>query len=89
VFSKSFHSIIEGYSKDRAGSSYIQRGDYEVLREEGNEVLDRRCFRGAITAGNKLEISIVIKSVTSTRCPRCESLNFSIDGSWKIWYVEC
>lgn len=81
--------MIRGYSVDRIGQTYIERGDYQIVRPECNQTVDRSTFAKAVKEGDVFEMSVILKSQTKAReeCPRCSHANaYSLsEGSWIRW----
>lgn len=62
---------MQGYCVDRIGQAYIERGDYQIVRPESNQRVDRSAFAKVVKEGDVFETSIVLKYQTKTRgeCP--------------------
>lgn len=86
-----FNYIIIGYAKDRPGSRFIERGDYEVIRSQDNQTVSRSKLANMVDSGMILEMSIVKREVTVLRkdkeeCPRCGRINSGIANyDWVEW----
>jgi hypothetical protein len=53
--------VIQGYCVDRIGQTYIERGDYQIVRPESDQTVDRSAFAKVVKEGNVFETSIVLK----------------------------
>ena len=80
---------MNGYCKDRVGSCFIERGDYQVLRAEDSQVIGPSEFATTVKSGMVLELSIVMHQTTSYQeeCPRCGHINSGLIASeaWVVW----
>jgi hypothetical protein len=89
---KDFDYVINGYCKNRIGDSFIERGDYQVVRAEDTRVINPSEFAAKVKSGMKVEISIVLRrnadfKDAKTRCPRCRYMNFNVASisDWIEW----
>ncbi|KAF8970346.1 hypothetical protein BDZ97DRAFT_1790928 [Flammula alnicola] len=91
---EAFHYVVKGYCKNRIGQSYVERGDYQIIRPESNQIIRRSDFARIVKDGEMVEISIILRSHPAIeedegRCPRCAHLNTHApsDGGWIRWSV--
>lgn len=94
VSCQGFNNIINGFCKDRAGSSFIERGDYKLIRPEDSQVIDPSEFLGTVVSGMVLEMSVIMRQESSCgnskdKCPRCHHINLNLvgNGGWIEWKV--
>jgi len=92
---KDFNNIINGYCKNRAGSGFIERGDYRLIRSEDSQVISRSRFASTVVSGTTLEMSIVVRQESASggekeKCPRCRHINLKSAGNsrWIEWKVS-
>ncbi|KDR80918.1 hypothetical protein GALMADRAFT_241464 [Galerina marginata CBS 339.88] len=78
-----FHHILQGFSRNRIGQRYVDQGDYEIVRPDNDQVIDRSDLC-KVKAGETIEISIVLLIIDQhpRRCPRCSRLNSVSEGGW-------
>lgn len=81
--------MINGYCVNRIGQAFIERGDYQIVRPENNQIIDRFGFAKAVKEGDIFEMSVILKSQEKTRekCPRCSHANAcsSPEDGWIRW----
>ncbi|KAJ7246816.1 hypothetical protein B0H12DRAFT_754881 [Mycena haematopus] len=72
----------------RAGASYVERGDYSIVREDGSFIV-RRKFARTVKAAMLLEISVLQRQLRSrsdtiqnTRCPDCGTQATATENGW-------
>jgi len=87
IVQQSFHYVVTGYCRDRIGQSYIERGSYQIVQPDNDEVIDRSAFSQTVKEGQTFEMSIILRSKNAIeddkRCPRCSHLNtHALFGSW-------
>ncbi|KAF7333473.1 hypothetical protein MVEN_02363500 [Mycena venus] len=82
--------ILKAHLHDRpdAGSRYIQRGDYNIVSQEG-VIMSPLQFARKVRPGSRFDMSI-LKRIASKpagqKCPNCDHTNpDSADGSW----IDC
>jgi hypothetical protein len=84
---KDFHYIIDGHCKNRPGRRFIERGDYEVMRD--GQTINPSELASNAQPGAVLEMSIILRTTTALQeqCPRCGYLNSDVvaNSGW----VEC
>jgi len=95
LVSQGFDHIIKGYFKNRAGSDYVERGDYHILRAEDNQTIASSELGRTVKAGMLLEMSIIMRQTTplkahETKCPRCHHTNSDamLINGWVEWKVS-
>ena len=81
--------MINGYSANRIGQAYIERGHYQMVRPEDNQTVDRFSFAKVVKEGDLFEISIILKAQSETggECPRCFHVNAysPVEADWIHW----
>ncbi|KAF7982771.1 hypothetical protein HWV62_26680 [Athelia sp. TMB] len=89
-----FHLVIAGHCSNFAGYSIIQRGDYQILKSEDGQAIDRSELSTIVQPGMTVEMSIVLrqqmKEMASDEqciCPRCGHMNS--DASIASDWVNC
>jgi hypothetical protein len=73
----------------------VERGDYQVLRAEDSQMINRSEFARMVEPGMLLEMTIVMRQNTAFhenkgKCPRCRhmNLNATITNGWIEWHVS-
>jgi hypothetical protein len=73
----------------------VERGDYEILRAEDSQMINRSEFGSMVEPEMVLEMIIVVRKSTALqdnkgKCPRCRHINLSavIDNGWIEWKVN-
>ncbi|KAL0959825.1 hypothetical protein HGRIS_011503 [Hohenbuehelia grisea] len=89
---QSLDFIVQCYCRDRAGSPFVERGDYQLIRSCDNKILEGRRFLAMAKCETVFEMSIILRlnnSVSASRhvCPRCSHTN-STAIEYKGW-IEC
>ncbi|KAF7969335.1 hypothetical protein HWV62_27727 [Athelia sp. TMB] len=89
-----FHLVIAGHCSNFAGDSIIQRGDYQILKSEDGQAINRSELSTIVQPGMTVEMSIVLrqqmKEMASDEqciCPRCGHMNS--DASIASDWVNC
>jgi hypothetical protein len=86
-----FDHVLQVHCKDQIGIDFIERGDYEILRAEDNQIIPRSEFGTAVEPGMKLEMSIVLwqERMNQNKCPRCGHMNSQLptESGWIKWQV--
>ncbi|KAL0959887.1 hypothetical protein HGRIS_011555 [Hohenbuehelia grisea] len=82
--------ILRGYSKNRVGNTFIERGDYQLVRATNDKLVLAHEFSTLADHESVLEVSIILKldhDDNKTACPRCRKLNpqCADSGGW----IEC
>jgi hypothetical protein len=87
-----FDYVVQGYCRDRVGMQFIKRGDYEVIRAEDSQIVGPSELASMVTAGMKLEMSILVwqGATTKEKCPRCNHINSNAatHHGWVQWKVH-
>ena len=85
-----FDYIIKGYFKNRIGHSYIERGDYHVLRTQDSQIIPPEELASSVEPGMVMEMSIIMRQTLTVddkkrkTCPRCQYVNSSA-GTGDCW----
>ncbi|KDR66499.1 hypothetical protein GALMADRAFT_232554 [Galerina marginata CBS 339.88] len=84
---ETFNHVVKGYCRNRIGQSYIERGNYQILRSNGDQVTHHADFTRMVEEGETVEMSIIVQPSVEhdeRRCPKCHRLNTRVvpDGSW-------
>lgn len=75
------------------GYSFIERGDYEVMRAENSQIIDRSKFATSLEAGMVVEMCIVMRQSKAfsevDKCFRCNHLILQAvkKNVWIQWQV--
>lgn len=82
--------MINGYCRDRVGSRFIERGDYQMVLSEDGTTMETSVFATTVEPGMVLEMSIVVSLADEIpkQCPKCQCTDPGIaDGAWIEWKV--
>jgi hypothetical protein len=81
---------MNGYCRNRPGSRFVERGDYEVMRATDSQIITHSEF--VVESGMTLAMAILMRQNMldqNNKCPRCDHLNSDVilhDG-WIEWQV--
>ncbi|PPR01807.1 LOW QUALITY PROTEIN: hypothetical protein CVT26_013166 [Gymnopilus dilepis] len=85
---ESFHHILKGYSTNRIGQDYVDRGDYEIVGPDNDTIISSSNFARAVKEGETYEMSVVFRPHATTEkgieCPRCGHSGFRVISS-RTW----
>jgi len=89
--SEKFGAFLRALFLDRPGQQRVERGDYDLTRDEDKQVIRAEEWNTLITPGMVLRMSMILRNANSAHskeeCPTCHKPN-SVEGARSGW-VEC
>lgn len=76
----------------------MERGDYQVIRADNNQVIGWSELPNTVESGMILEMSIILRQETAfqntkEKCPRCGHVNLNVTANrgwieWKVLFIS-
>ena len=83
-----FGAFLRALFLDRPGQQRVERGDYDLTRDEDKQVICAEDWNTLITPGMVLRMSMILRDAKSAHskaeCPTCHKPN-SIKGARSGW----
>ena len=85
--------MIVGFCRGVQGGEIVERGDYRILQQDNDQVIDPDQFSAAIRPEMTVEMSIVMREemdeggAQEHKCPRCQHINQKVftPSGWVSW----
>ncbi|KAF7984964.1 hypothetical protein HWV62_9909 [Athelia sp. TMB] len=76
---ENFHIVLTGFCRYVVGNENVKRGEYRILQQADDQVIDRSQFSAVLLPGVTVEMSIVllekVQSHEQHDCPKCKHKN--------------
>lgn len=76
-----FDGFLKLYFRDRAGSMFVRQGDYDLMADADNQLIDDTTWSAMVRPGKLVNMSAILRLRLHDRrlCPSCRKLNIATD----------